>query len=90
MGTVGARPFAVHCAVAVEPREGDLVVIRDALSTPCHTVVQVPGLRLATMAAEDDAVAIARDFAQLRHVDVWYTDHETQRLIEAFRPTARP
>jgi hypothetical protein len=90
MGIVGARPFAVHCAVALEPREGDLVVIRDALAPSSHTVVQFPDLRLATMAAEADAIAIARDFAQLRQVDVWYTDHDTRRLIDAFRPTARP
>jgi hypothetical protein len=89
MGIVGARQSAVRCAVTLEPREGDLVVARDATLGQHHTVVQFPGLTLASMAAKDDAIELARDFAQLRNVDVWYADHGDRRLIEAFRPTGR-
>ena len=67
------------------PRDGDVVVRREALSAMTYTVRQVPGDVQFHSSVRDEAVRLARDVARKATVDVWYSDFGTYRLLEAHR-----
>ena len=70
------------------PQDGDVVVTREAHSPVHYTVRQLPGLVQFSAAVRDQAVRLARSFAQRYRIDVWYGEDGTYRLLEAYRPRA--
>jgi hypothetical protein len=70
------------------PQDGDVLVTREAKSRVHYTVHQLPGMIQFSSAVRDEAVRLARTFAQKYAVDVWYRDGGTYRLLEAYRPRA--
>jgi hypothetical protein len=68
------------------PRDGDVVVTREAHSRVHYTVRQVPGLVQFSTAVRDEAVGLARNFAQRSGIDMWYCEAGMYRLLEAYRP----
>jgi hypothetical protein len=64
-------------------------VTRETHSPTHYTVRQLPGLVAFSTAARDEAVRLARRFAQEHRVDVWYSEDGAYRLLEAYRsPTS--
>jgi hypothetical protein len=61
-------------------------VRRETHSRVHYTVRQLPGLVGFSAAVRDEAVRLARSFAQEHRVDVWYSEDGTYRLLEAYRP----
>ena len=73
------------------PQDGDVVVTREAESRVHYTVRQLPGIVQFSAGVRDQAVRLARGFAQQYAVDVWYSEAGTYRLLEVYRPrTPRP
>jgi hypothetical protein len=72
------------------PRDGDVVVTREAHSRVYYTVRQLPGLVGFSAAVRDEAVRLARSFAQEHCVDIWYSEDGIYRLLEAYRPRTSP
>ena len=68
------------------PQDGDVVVTREAQSLVHYTVQQLPGMIQFSSAVREEAVRLARTFAQKYAVDVWHSDGGTHRLLEAYRP----
>ena len=68
------------------PQDGDVVVSRDLRSAHRYSVRQHPGSVQFSATPRDEAVRLARGFAQKYMVDVWYTEDGTHRLLEAYRP----
>jgi hypothetical protein len=67
------------------------VVAREPALGIGFTVRQHPGSVQLGASARDEAVRLARGFAQAFSVDVWYVERGTYRLLEAYRPRpARP
>lgn len=71
--------------VRSNPQNGDVVVTRESASDIRFTVRQLPGAVQFSAAARNDAVRLARTFAQKHTVDVWYCERGTTRLLDAFR-----
>jgi hypothetical protein len=67
------------------PQDGDVVVTREAHSRVHYTVRQLPGLVGFSAAVREEAVRLARSFAQEHRVDIWYREDGTYRLLEAYR-----
>jgi hypothetical protein len=68
------------------PQDGDVVVTRQAEAHVHYTVRQLPGIVQFSAGVRDNAVRLARGFAQQYAVDVWYCEAGTYRLLEAYRP----
>lgn len=67
------------------PQDEDVVVTRETHSRTHYTVRQLPGLVGFSAAVRDEAVRLARTFAQEHRVDLWYSEAGTYRLLEAYR-----
>jgi hypothetical protein len=50
-----------------------------------YTLRQFPGVAQTSASTRDEAVRLARSFAQKRAVDVWYAENGRYRLLEAYR-----
>jgi hypothetical protein len=72
---------------AVSPRDGDVMVTRESRSPIVFTIRQLPGDVQLSASSRDDAIRLARGFAMKNAVDLWYSDGETPRLLEAYRRT---
>jgi hypothetical protein len=72
------------------PQDGDVVVTREAHSRVHYTVRQLPGIVQFSAAVRDEAVRLARSFGQKHHIDIWYCEDGTYRLLEAYRPRTSP
>jgi hypothetical protein len=68
------------------PRDGDVVVTREAQSRVHYTVRQLPGIVQFSAGVRDEAVRLARSFGQRYAVNVWYSETGTYRLLEVYRP----
>lgn len=68
------------------PQEGDVVVTRQAETRVRYTVRQLPGIVQFSAGVRDNAVRLARGFAQQYGVDVWYCEAGSYRLLEVYRP----
>jgi hypothetical protein len=68
------------------PQDGDVVVRCEADGRLYYTVRQLPGIVQFSAGVRDEAVRVAREFAQRYAVDVWYGEGGTYRLLEAYRP----
>ena len=67
------------------PRDGDVIVARDSRAGVRHTVRQHPANAQFSASARDEALRLARAFAQTHAVDVWYSEDGTSRLLEVYR-----
>jgi hypothetical protein len=69
-----------------QPQDGDLVVVRVSGSDSPFSVHQVPGEAQFRAPTRNDAIQLARSFAQSHGVDLWYSDQTTCTLLERHRP----
>jgi hypothetical protein len=70
---------------AARPRDGDVIVSRESGSGGKYSVRQVPGDVQFHAAVRDEAIRLARSFAQKATVDLWYSDDGSHKLLEAYR-----
>ena len=68
------------------PQDGDLVVTRESHSAVRYTIREVPGDPQVSMAARDEALRLAQQFASRRGVDVWYAEDGGYQPVQSFRP----
>ena len=82
-----AQPVSepLHPDVRTLPREGDVVVTRESGAAVKYAVRQLPGVVQFHASARDEAMQLARSFAQRAAVDLWYSEGGTYRLLEAYR-----
>lgn len=71
----------------MSPRDGDVVVTRESRSPIVFTIRQLPGDVQLSASSRDDALRLARGFAMQNAVDLWYSEGEALRLLEAYRRT---
>jgi hypothetical protein len=74
------------------PQDGDVVVTQEPESEVRYTVRQLPAtVQQFGSSSRDEAIRLARSFAQGHGVNLWYREGGTFRLLEAYRPegTAR-
>lgn len=67
------------------PRDGDVIVARDARLGVRHTVRQHPVDVQFSASARDEALRLARGFAKVHAVDLWFSDNGSTRLLEVYR-----
>jgi hypothetical protein len=67
------------------PQDHDIVVTRESMSAVRYTMRQLPGVVQISASTRDEAVRLARSFAQKQAVDIWYAENGTYRLLEAYR-----
>lgn len=72
------------------PRDGDVVVTREAHSRVHYTVRQLPGIVQFSASVRDEAVRLAQSFGRHHGSDVWYGEDGTYRLLGAYRPVTTP
>ena len=82
-----AQPVSepLHPDVRTLPREGDVVVTRESGAAVKYAVRQLPGVVQFHASVRDEAMQLARSFAQRAAVDLWYSEDGTYRLLEAYR-----
>lgn len=73
-------------ADAVRPRDGDVIVSRESGSGVKYTVRQVPGEVQLLASVRDEAIRLARGFAQTAAVDVWFSDHGGRQVVKGVPP----
>jgi hypothetical protein len=61
------------------------MVARESASSGRYTIRQMPAVIQISAASRDEAVQIARRFAQSHAVDIWYQENASLRLLEAYR-----
>jgi len=66
-------------------QDGDIVVARESRSAASYTVRQLPGVVQLSASSRDAALRLARGFAQKHAVDLWYSEGDTYKLLEAYR-----
>jgi hypothetical protein len=71
---------------AAFPQNGDIVVTREARSPVYYNVGQFPVAVQFSLSSRDEALHLARGFAEKHGVDVWYSENGTGRLLEGYRP----
>jgi hypothetical protein len=86
-----ARPKSVSASANSTtqslPQSGDVVVVQESHSDGRYTVRQLPAtVQRLISSSRDEAVRIARGFAQKHAVDLWYSEDGTHRLLEVYRP----
>lgn len=90
-GTARAFPGTSSAApdTAAEPRPGDVIVGRDTDPEVRFSVRLHPGPVQFTTNAREDALRIAREFAEHQRVDLWQSEAGTCRRLERNRrPTS--
>ena len=65
------------------------MITRESRPSTRYTIRQLPDNGQLTASSRDDAVLLARAFAEARAVNFWYSDETTLRLLEAYRPSRR-
>lgn len=68
------------------PLEGDLVVSCEARSAVRYTVRRVPGRPQFSASELDEALRLARGYALMHGVDIWYDENGSYRPLETYRP----
>jgi hypothetical protein len=66
------------------PRDGDVLVARESAAGR-YTIRQLPAAVQISSSSRDEAMQLARRFARMHTVDVWYHDEDSLRLLEAYR-----
>jgi hypothetical protein len=72
-------------AVELVPQEGDIVVTRTSDPIPRYTIRKIPGEPQILSRTWQQAVHMARRFAQQYRVDVWMAGGLGVRLIASYR-----
>lgn len=72
-------------ADTARPQKGDVMITRESHLSSRYTIRQLPHNGQLSALSRDDAVLLARQFAQMNAVNVWYSDDTTLRLLEAYR-----
>jgi hypothetical protein len=86
VAAAGPRPDAGLPVVPNSgPRDGDVLVTCEATSRVRFTIRQLPAVVQLSASSRDEAVRLARAFAQRHAVDVWYSEKGALRLLEAYR-----
>jgi hypothetical protein len=67
------------------PREGDIVVTRTSEPIPRYTIRKIPGEPQILSRTRQQAVQMARRFAQQYRVDVWMAGGLDVQLIASYR-----
>lgn len=67
------------------PLDGDVVVSRKSRPAVLYTVRQFPGVVQFSASSREEAVRIARGFAQRYVINLWYWADGTYRLLEMYR-----
>ena len=68
-----------------QPRSGDLIVERTSAADGAFSVQQVPGGPQFRASTRNEALQLARWFAQTHAVDLWYAERGNYRLLERYR-----
>ena len=71
------------------PRDGDVVITPDEREPSRYLITQVPEGPQAIWASRDQALTVARNFAQLHAVDVWIRDGSLATRTAHYRPRRR-
>ena len=69
-----------------EPRDGDVVIVREANSRATYSLQQLSAGPQISCASRNGALQLARSFARSQAVDIWYFDGQTHTLLEVHRP----
>lgn len=90
MDAVPARAKRVsesaHPTAGALPRSGDVVVVREKDSAIRYTVRQLPAtVQRLGASSRDEAIRLARGFAQSQGVDLWHSEEGAYRLLESYR-----
>ena len=72
---------------AVGPRDGDVMITHESSLAGLYTIRQLPANGQLSALSRDDAVLLARRFAEAQIVNIWYRDENTLRLLEQYRST---
>jgi hypothetical protein len=68
------------------PRNGDVVVVREQDSAIPYTVRQRPAtVQQLGASSREEAIRLARAFAQRQGVDLWHSEDGAYRLLEIYR-----
>jgi len=89
MTAAESRPRALDAETVsrcVSPQSGDVVVMRERSSPVRYSIRQLPADARIRTSSQDQAVSLARMFAELHGVDVWGGEDHTFRLLEVYRP----
>jgi hypothetical protein len=80
------RPHDSADPASTAPQHGDLVLAPDSRPGGRHTVRQVPGTIQLSAATRDEALRLARSFAQRHGVDIWqHSDDTSYQSLETYR-----
>lgn len=73
-------------------QNGDIVIVHDPTSPIPWMVREIPDAAQFGSSSKDQALQLARGYAQAHRVDVWCNDGGHVRLLERYRPApiARP
>ena len=67
------------------PRDGDVVIVRESRSVAKYLVRQLPGVVQFHVRNKDEAIQLARGFAQRAAVDLWCGEESICTLLETYR-----
>lgn len=73
-------------AAAAIPQNGDIVVTREARPPVHYNVGKFPVAVQFSLSSRDEALHLAKGFAEKHGVDVWYSENGIGRLLETYRP----
>ena len=77
---------SAHSTAGALPRSGDVVVVPEKDSTIRYTVRQLPAtVQQLGASSRDEAIRLARGFAQSQGVDLWHSEEGAYRLLESYR-----
>jgi len=73
--------------VGLQPRDGDIVVERQALFPMTFTIRAMPEKVPLAVSARETALRLARHWARAHEVDLWYAEHGVIRRLETYSST---
>ena len=81
-------PTALHTETVIRrssPHDRDVVVMREPDSPVRYSIRQLAADARVSTSSREQAVGLARMFAELHGVDVWYGEDDAFRLLEVYR-----
>ena len=83
------RDLSAVPSASVRPGDGDVVVSLESGSPVNYAVRQLPGVIQLSASSRDEALRLARCFAQRHAVDLWYSEGPKNLLLERYRAGER-
>jgi hypothetical protein len=74
---------------APAPEDGDVIVTHERIPIVHFTVRRHPDAAPVNAQRRDVALEVARGFAQVHAVNVWYCENGSERLLEVYRDDCR-